>query len=48
MISSIVGSGLLLLKERVTSQFSRWVCDALYYLLPNLENFNLKHQAPPR
>lgn len=38
-------TGLLLLKARLTSSASRWVCEVLYYLLPNLENFNLKHQA---
>jgi ABC-type transport system involved in multi-copper enzyme maturation permease subunit len=37
--------GLLLLKEHVKNDWSRQLCDVLYYLLPNLELFNLKHQA---
>lgn len=44
-ITGHLSGGLLLLKEHVKSEFSRWLCDALYYLLPNLELFNLKHQA---
>jgi len=44
-ITGHLSGGLLLLKAHVKSGFSRWLCDVLYYLLPNLELFNLKHQA---
>ena len=36
---------LLALKERVTSALGKGLCLALYYLLPNLENFNLKNEV---
>jgi Cu-processing system permease protein len=40
-----VTEGLMLLKARLQAPASRLLCDVLYYLLPNLENFDLKHQA---
>jgi len=36
---------LSLLRERVTSPAGRWVCSALYFLLPNLEIFNVKGEV---
>ena len=44
-ITGHLSGGLLLMKEHVKNSLGRWLCDALYYLLPNLELFNLKHQA---
>ncbi len=44
-VTGHLSGGLLLLKDHVKGEAGRWLCDALYYLLPNLELFNLKHQA---
>jgi len=44
-VTGHLSGGLLLLKDHVKSEVSRWCCDALYYLLPNLGLFNLKHHA---
>ncbi len=44
-VTGHLSGGLLLLKDHLESGYSRWLCDGLYYLLPNLELFNLKHQA---
>ena len=34
-----------LLKARIGSQAGRWLCDVLYYLLPNLGNFDIKGEV---
>ena len=36
---------LLALKERITSLWGKSLCLLLYYLLPNLENFNIKNEV---
>lgn len=36
---------LLALKERITSFWGKALCTLLYYLLPNLENFNIKNEV---
>jgi len=36
---------LKLLRERVPEGISRALCDAVYWVLPNLERFNIKHQV---
>ena len=36
---------LLALKERIASFWGKALCTLLYYLLPNLENFNIKNEV---
>jgi len=36
---------LLTLREKVPEGFARWVCDALYWVLPNLKRLDLKAQV---
>lgn len=35
----------LALKERIASFWGKALCFMLYYLLPNLENFNIKNEV---
>jgi ABC-type transport system involved in multi-copper enzyme maturation permease subunit len=36
---------LQLLKEKVPEGISRWLCDLVYWLLPNLERLNIKREV---
>ncbi|MEE8411059.1 MAG: ABC transporter permease [Acidobacteriota bacterium] len=36
---------LMMLREKVPEGLARWICDGLYWVLPNLERLNLKAQV---
>ena len=44
-VSGHLSWSLLLMKQRLPAGAARWLCDAVYWLLPNLERLNVKAEV---